>query len=300
MSRHTSDMHERLRKLLTRAAVLAIGSTQAGCCCSGGWPSIEADYDRSMPEIAALIDRCAANPDDCEPLCRAALVDEFGEAEVEQHYTVIECDVTPRTAATHVRVGYDDGSACGRAPFGLLGCPASASDPTTRWLVRAAYLESASVTAFIHLAADLVRLGAPRELAIAAVAAARDEIRHAKLMRDLCRVPVPIPRAPAYRPATLLELAMLNAVEGCARETIGAALNVWQAQHASDPKLRAAFAQIAPDEIAHAELAWAIHAWVLEQLDATDRVRVIRAQAEAMECVLASYEPGAAELGLTL
>jgi len=130
--------------------------------------------------------------------------------------------------------------------------------------------------AFVQLAADLVRHGAPRELIAAAIAAAADEVRHAALMRSVIRgrVTVPVPRVASSRPASLRDLAMLNAIEGCARETAGAAVALWQATCARDPDLRAAFASIAPDELAHAELAWRIHAWALTQLAPGDAAAV--------------------------
>ena len=258
----------RLRRLLGRAVFLGVAATQNGCCCpEEELPVVDVELARSDAEIATLIDRCEANPEDCEPLCRAALEAEF--ADEAQYYLILECDVTVQAPGALVHVGYDDASSCGRAPNALLACGrSSGGDPLVRWLARAAYLEAASVAAFVQLAADLVHHRAPRALVAAAIAAARDEVRHAAVMRGLVRgrVEVAIPRVARYRPSSLRELAMLNATEGCARETLGAAINLWQARCARDPEIRAAFARIAGDEIAHAELAWSVHAWALTRL----------------------------------
>jgi hypothetical protein len=291
----------RLRRILARTVFLGVAATQSGCCCPGDDPSIEVDLARGSPDIAALIDRCEADARDCEALCHAALAEHF--ADDTSYYEILECEMTPTPEGARVRVAFYDGSACGRAPEGLHACEASvAGDPIDRWLARAAYLEAASVIAFVRLAADLVHHRAPRELIAAAITAAYDEVRHARIMRALIggRVHLPVPRVGVYEPADLRSLALHNATEGCARETIGAAVNLWQAHTAHDPRLRAAFADIARDELAHAELSWAIHAWALDRLDAPDRATVVLAQRLAMSRCLdeLACDPAADALGL--
>lgn len=282
----------RLRRLLERAAFLGVAATQNGCCCpEEEIPVVDVELSRESAEIATLIDRCQANPEDCEPLCRAALEAEF--ADEAQYYLIIDCDVTVQAPGALVHVSYDEASACGRAPGALVACERSAGgDPLVRWLARAAYLEAASVAAFVQLAADLVHHRAPRTLVAAAIAAARDEVRHAAVMRGLVRgrVEVPIPRVARYRPSSLRELAILNASEGCARETLGAAINVWQARRARDPEIRAAFARIAGDEIAHAELAWSVHAWALTRLAPAEVTEVLAAHRTALARVVDDLE----------
>ncbi|HEY5935402.1 MAG TPA: hypothetical protein VIU61_12220 [Kofleriaceae bacterium] len=282
----------RLRRLLGRAVFLGVAATQNGCCCpEEELPVVDVELARSSPEIAALIDRCEANPEDCEPLCRAALEAEF--ADEAQYYLIVDCDVTVQAPGALVHVGYDDASSCGRAPSSLLACERSnRGDALDRWLARAAYLEAASVAAFVQLAADLVHHRAPRALVAAAIAAARDEVRHAAVMRGLVRgrVEVPVPRVARYRPASLRELAIVNASEGCARETLGAAINLWQARCARDPEIREAFTRIAGDEIAHAELAWSIHEWVLTQLDPAEIDDVLGAHRSALARVVEDLE----------
>jgi rubrerythrin len=128
-----------------------------------------------------------------------------------------------------------------------------------RYLAKAAYLERASVTAFVRLAEELAAHGAPTRLRRAALRAARDEILHARIVARLAeRAGAPSidqPRVRAARVRSLAALAIENAVEGCVYETFGAAVGLAQAMTASDAKVRAAMRRIARDEMQHAELA---------------------------------------------
>ena len=272
----------RLRSVLARAVVLGVGATQAGCCCPGlEYPEATVEITEPTPQLAALIANCneGANEERCRELCVETLKIYFGDAA----YWVIECEVNEvATETTRVHVVYDDGTVCGRAPAGLASSGRIAGhDDVIAWLARAAHLEAASVVAFAHLAVDLARLGAPRALIHGALAAAQDEVRHAAMLRALVDCEVPVARIAPYQPQALRELAMHNAVEGCVRETIGAAVNLWQAQQATNPLFRAVFARIAEDETRHAELSWAIHAWAKTRLSANDNADITAARARA-------------------
>ena len=160
------------------------------------------------------------------------------------------------------------------------------TDPVVSYLARAAHDEAASVHAFAALARELAALGAPAQLLTRILSAARDELRHARAVSRLvadrggrCRPPQRRPLAP--RDAR--ELALENAVEGCVRETWAALLAAHQAEHAADPQLRAVMRGIAADEARHAELAWAIDAWLHTQLgpDAHAEIAATRAAAAA-------------------
>lgn len=157
-------------------------------------------------------------------------------------------------------------------------------DAGARWLARAAHDEAASVHAFAALAAELARLGAPAELLAALAEAARDEERHAAQVIALARrrgaelVAPTIAEAP---PRDLLALAVENAIEGCVYETWAALVATHQARAARDPELRAVFAEIAADEARHADLAWAIDAWLSGQLDHVGRLAVAAARRTA-------------------
>jgi hypothetical protein len=120
----------------------------------------------------------------------------------------------------------------------------------------------------------------------AAVRAASDERRHARVTAALARSfgaePL-VPRPHRATRATLEVLATENAVEGCVRESMGALVAAHQAAHATDPRLARAMRQIARDEVRHAALAWAIDAWAMPRLDGAARARVRAAQLDAFE-----------------
>ena len=152
------------------------------------------------------------------------------------------------------------------------------------WLGAAAGLEAASVTAFERLEGHLVRLGAPAELVAGVREAAADERRHARSVGTLAQRygddlrPWALPPDEARTP---FELARENRVEGCVRETFGAAVVAYQAQHATDPVVGQAMADIAIDEAEHARLSWRIAAWLEPQLTPAELRAVQVAATEA-------------------
>jgi hypothetical protein len=153
------------------------------------------------------------------------------------------------------------------------------------WLARIAELEAAAVDAFDVLSAELSAHGAPRRLRVEARRARRDEVRHARTIRALARRRGgrPVVGATAARPIRALEdIAIDNAAEGCVRETWGALFASHQAEHATDPALRRAFARIADDETRHASLSWQLHRWALARLAPASRARVEAARAAAI------------------
>jgi hypothetical protein len=200
--------------------------------------------------------------------------------------------------------GSSGGSGAGRPPRGFSARRGSAPNAAAEKLAQMAQFESASVEAFHALDADLVRLGAPRNLLRAVRAAAKDEIRHARVVgraaeRFGARVPrtrvAPVPRR------SLEQLAVDNAEEGCVKETFGAALASIQAARASDPPVRRMMRGIARDELAHAALAWRLAHWLEGRLDVRARARVEEARASAitaLELELAQGEPENDRLGL--
>jgi hypothetical protein len=86
----------------------------------------------------------------------------------------------------------------------------------------------------------------------------------------------------AYRPRAASAIALENAVEGCVRETFGAALALWQAGRAADPEIRSAMSTIADDETRHAELAWDFAAWLEPQLTDAERDQIHAARERAI------------------
>jgi hypothetical protein len=155
------------------------------------------------------------------------------------------------------------------------------------FFARAARLEAASVHAFRILARELQAHGAPARLVAEARQSALDEVRHTRLTSALARRYGAKPLRPVLRsagePRALETVALENAVEGCARETYGAAVGLWQARHAIDPEVRTALESIAGDEVRHAELSWEVASWAEPCLASTARARLAQARAKAFD-----------------
>lgn len=165
-----------------------------------------------------------------------------------------------------------------------------------------AHMEAAAVLAFDELQDRLRSLGAPPELLARAARARADEVAHAAVTARLAHrfgATLAAPRvetAAGIQPKlSLLQLALENAVEGCVREAYGALVAAFQGAHASDAEVRAAFTRIALDETEHAELSFAIDAWLAPQLTADERRRVEDAKMQAWLDLAAScsVEPAA-------
>ncbi len=176
------------------------------------------------------------------------------------------------------------GLCVGRKPGGLQ-LRETGNDSLGGFLARCAHLEGASVFSFERLAAELEANGAPRALVERAHAAREDEIRHAHVVGKLALARGGRLEEVHLAPMTersLEEIAIENAIEGCVRETYGALIGGYQAEHARDLTLQDAMASIADDELKHAALSHAVHAWLGSKLDSNARERVARAQQEAI------------------
>ncbi|MDQ3335228.1 MAG: hypothetical protein M4D80_08700 [Myxococcota bacterium] len=254
----------------------------------------------SEPADAVLqlkIDSCRLDVDACTQLC-GEMMDRANVNEGVQACSVT-FDDGGVTAVVQYTV-YHDGPNCateGRRPAGLvLPTEVAAKSAAGAWLAQAAWMEAASVHAFVHLAAELAGHGAPRALVKLALAAAKDEVRHAQMVEHLAKrygaVPPPVDvTLPAAR--SLEALAIENAAEGCVRETWGAVIALWQAKVSPDPEVRATFAAIAKDEIRHCALAWEIDAWVQPLLDDAGRARVLAAREAAARALFEGNEVAA-------
>ncbi len=179
----------------------------------------------------------------------------------------------------------------GRKPEGFVAsAPSMARNSNSNalgdFLATCAQLESVSIDAFEILADELQHHGAPTELVALARQAAADEVRHASLMTQLANAHhshVQTPVITRAAPRSLEAIAIENAVEGCVGETYGALVATYQAEHAQEPQLAAALAEIAVDETKHAQLSWRLSAWLDTRLppDAQERVAQVRARAFA-------------------
>lgn len=153
------------------------------------------------------------------------------------------------------------------------------------FLARAAALEAASIDSFHIVAADLARFGAPASLRRDAMSAARDEERHARIVGALATelgAQLVTPPPPCERAHDMLGFAIENAIEGCVRETYGAAVAMWQTTNAKDARVRDAMREIAADEARHADLGWRIDAWLASSQHASARKATLAAREAAI------------------
>jgi hypothetical protein len=230
--------------------------------------------------------------DFCEKLCPAAEPDGGTQA-------LTGCDVFQVTAPGTIVLAADGGTAApggyieccyfpcftGRRPEGLALDEPPGDDDVGRYLASVAYLEAASVHAFERLTRELATHDAPALLRDASRCAMRDERRHARMMRDLaarCGVAVPEVTFSPRSVRSLEDIAAENAVEGCVRETFGAAAAIIQARRAADPDVRRTMASIARDETRHAALAWRVASWLDTQLGARARASVAARRRDAI------------------
>jgi hypothetical protein len=177
------------------------------------------------------------------------------------------------------------GVSIGRRPAGVVAPNFADAESLGAFFARVAHLEAASIHAFVRLGCELRARGAGDSLAQRARAAARDEVRHARLMSRLAKrygVRVPRVELEPFRARSLFELARENEVEGCVRETFGAVVALWQAEHAATAELRELFTGIARDETEHAELAWKLRAWLYGQLSPSERRELTAAHRAAV------------------
>lgn len=302
--RLSRSLRHSLQALVLATLPLTASATMTGCCAGYEDPKesrvVVVDPDGS--EYGDLVKDCFDNDAQCRVLCEKILENEGlawpGDVQFE------ECRII-ESAQTEVHMTYTwpEGCVSGRRPAGLEACPAHpARTAVGAWIRQTAYLEAASVPAFVTVARELEQFGAPAQLVERALTAAGDEVRHARMMVALAGrygVELSPPRLAVPTPRSLLELCIDNVTEGCVRETFGALVATWQAHLAGDPVIRALMEIIAAEETEHAQLSADIHEWAISVLhddgddDGLQAVRVARASALAE--LIASAEQRAAE-----
>lgn len=234
-------------------------------------------------------------PSTCEEACSALEPDDkagFGVC------ADVDAALDPLTPGTSVTVQCNGVQDCTGRKLEGTRAPTIDGEPIAAQLASAAWLEAAAVFAFRRLARELRAHGAPARLVRAARRCARDEIRHARIMTALAKKHgAVVPRAPrAPREIRDLEsIARENGIEGCVSETYGAAVAAWQAESASDPDVARAMRAIAPDELRHAALGWAVQTWIERRLDAGARARVRAARDQAAREIVAKASETAQE-----
>lgn len=259
-----------LSRVLRRALVAGLSaSSAAGCLGATSCPDNGVE-----PPVTEVVPIALTDPDPdagaCQTLCRGV-----GTA-------LITC---VRTAPEEVLCVAEPYPCEGRRPHGWLPPLRREARAFERHIADAAQLEAASIDAFVLLVRELREHRAPRRLVRAASRAGRDERRHARVAAALARrfrVPVE-PVAVAAKPRrSVEEIALDNAIEGTVRETWGALVALHQAEHATEPLIRAALRRIARDEVSHSSLAWKLDAWYQPRLLPAARQRVIHARNEAV------------------
>jgi hypothetical protein len=167
---------------------------------------------------------------------------------------------------------------------------AADASPLGAALAHMAWREAASVHAFHRLARELHAHDAPTHLVRRAQACARDEARNARIMARLAKKHgAEVPHVVVHDTRTtraLEDVACENAVEGCVGETYGALYALWQQGRTDDADLAGAMHAIAPDELRHAALGWAVAAWADTLLTVPARRRVRAARDEAVRALL--------------
>ncbi len=163
----------------------------------------------------------------------------------------------------------------------------SGLDPATRRALEALWLhdaqkEHASVPAFSRISWLLAAVGAPAELMAWAHRAAIEEIEHTRLCFALAagyagrsQTVEPMPEllvgGLGLRGGdALVTLAVESLGDGCQLEDFNADVAAECALACDEPVTRAVLERIAREERSHAELSWALVAWLLER----DRARV--------------------------
>jgi hypothetical protein len=275
------------------ASLLATGSLGGAC------GPCDPEYTSVMPRLPP------ANPGGTPPPAFDPL--EIGAGECARYcgtnYTACDAVVLEGNLPAVECVQVNECGA-GRRPRNLRRPRLAPRDASATWLAQAAHLEAASVHAFERLATELLALGAPAALVVRARRAARDELRHARIVGRLAErrgALVPPVRVGAPRPRDAVAIALENATEGCVGEAFAALVARHQARHAAAPALRRSFERIARDEAAHAALAYDVDAWLHERLTSAERARVARARARAARRLGESYTAHASarhELGL--
>ncbi len=131
--------------------------------------------------------------------------------------------------------------------------------------------EHASVASFARFVMQLLAVGAPSDLVLAAHAAASDEVAHAELSLCLASRYLDEPVEPANLPypaplaiePDLAAIAAETVMEGCIGETVATLQALAALENTTDPAVRAVLERTVLDEARHAELAWRFMAWAL-------------------------------------
>lgn len=207
------------------------------------------------------------DPSRCAEIC--AQIDPFGPgANSQEGGYGTHCEAEPGGMGPRIRCYYVQHCGIGRRPPGWTETHAGGG--AGEFLGKVAELEAASVFAFETLARELAAHDAPSRLIEVALRSAREEEGHAALVSKLALRFGAAPIAPALsaRPnRSLDEIALDNAVEGCAGEAFGALVAGFQAERSPDAEVRSVFARIAREEADHALFSFELAEWIAPRID---------------------------------
>lgn len=181
--------------------------------------------------------------------------------------------------------GHSSGYICtgGRRPIGHIEHQLPSRE-LPDFLAHGARLEAASVLAFSQLAERLQAWGAPGTLVDRCHKAAAEEAQHADLLGALARAAgnEVAPATQHHVAVDLVGAALDNAIEGCVREAWSALACAVSARRARSSALRLVYQTLAVDEASHAQLAWDLHEWFMDQLSPDQRATIVAAQNQAI------------------
>lgn len=160
----------------------------------------------------------------------------------------------------------------------------------SRFWLKAAQHEHASIASFSKFSLDLMALAAPPPLLLASLQAAADEVEHARI----CFAMASFYGRKSYGPGALsisgsvvtddLATAAIGALkDGCIGETTATLRAKRCVDLAEDPVVRTAFQIISVDEATHAELAWKFVGWALQTGGNTVRRALHTALSESLD-----------------
>ncbi len=266
---------------------------------------IPREFIRTLDNTASIIDENGVRHADFRAVCLQRCAD-MGFGQIS--YCDIQRSMPERPYDTIQCGSYCAGRSTEGVEFSKTGS-CDRENSFANYFAEMAQLEAASVVAFEHLASELAALSAPLMLVEWARTNADEERTHTELMTALALQEGSEPARVVeheVRTRTLLEIAIENRVEGCVRETLGAAVGLWQMSHTSHEGLREALQTIVSDEMKHAEWSWAVDQWAMSQLIEAQRMMVdaaqeraiaqLSAQAFSEEFIKQSGLPSAAEM----
>jgi hypothetical protein len=250
-------------------------------------------FDRNDPRWSDLFVACSEQGLHCHRLCIDLM--NASQAPSYRGAGIGSCELGCDNEGGAVATLRYSSAVPGRRPEAVSGgVPTSPGTSAAAFWAACAGFEGASVSAFEILADELRTLGAPEALVARAFAARADEQRHFAATRALAIAQGADPSSLVLeqlprRPARALEaVALENATEGCVGETFAAAVALWQSATAHDPAVRVAMSRIADEELAHAQLAWDVDAWIRSQVDEATSARLDRARRHAADQLVAA------------